>query len=162
MKNGRKQIYGQGFAIYGLAEYYRASGDPESLQRAIQLFELIEKHSFDATHGGYLEARDRNWQPLDDLRLSAKDANEPKSMNTHLHIIEPYTNLYRVWPDARLAQQIEGLLRVFTDPTDPQSGASTIFDYDWSVRSSMVSTGTTWAPGERSRRNPWKPTSSAK
>ena len=98
MKNGRKQIYGQGFAIYGLAEYYRASGDPESLQRAIQLFELIEKHSFDATHGGYLEARDRDWQPLADLRLSAKDANEPKSMNTHLHIIEPYTNLIAYGP----------------------------------------------------------------
>ena len=143
MKNGRKQIYGQGFAIYGLAEYYRASGDPESLQRAIQLFELIEKHSFDATHGGYLEARDRDWQPLADLRLSAKDANEPKSMNTHLHIIEPYTNLYRVWPDARLAQQIEGLLRVFIDHiSDPQSGHFHLFfDHDWSVRSSMVSYG---------------------
>src|SRR5690554_8236730 len=74
---------------------------------------------------------------LHDALPISKDANEPKSMNTHLHIIEPYTNLYRVWPDARLAQQIEGLLRVFIDHiTDPQSGHFHLFfDHDWSLRS---------------------------
>ncbi|WP_206106476.1 hypothetical protein [Ilyomonas limi] len=41
-----------------------------------------------------LDAFARNWQPLEDVRLSTKDANASKAMNTHLHIIEAYANLY--------------------------------------------------------------------
>ena len=46
-------------------------------------------------NNGYIEATTRDWQPIADMRLSDLDANYPKSQNTHLHIIEPYTNLYR-------------------------------------------------------------------
>ena len=88
--DSRKQIYAQGFAIYGLSEYYKATGNKESLGYAIKLFELIEKWAFDPRHGGYLEALSNDWGLMADMRLSAKDANEPKSMNTHLHIIEPH------------------------------------------------------------------------
>ncbi len=91
----KKQFYAIGFAIYGLSEYARATGDREALDYALQLFECIEEHAFDHEHNGYIEALSRDWQPLADMRLSDLDANYPKSQNTHLHIIEPYANLYR-------------------------------------------------------------------
>ena len=91
----KKQFYAIGFAIYGLSEYARATGDREALDYALSLFECIEEHAFDHEHNGYIEACTRDWQPIADMRLSEYDANYPKSQNTHLHIIEPYTNLYR-------------------------------------------------------------------
>lgn len=91
----KKQFYAIGFAIYGLSEYARATGDDEALQAALVLFEDVERHAWDSVHGGYIEACTRDWQPISDMRLSDKDENYPKSQNTHLHIIEPYTNLLR-------------------------------------------------------------------
>ena len=91
----KKQFYAIGFAIYGLSEYARATGDHEALDYAIQLFNCIEEHALDPLYNGYIEACTRDWQPIADMRLSDLDANSPKSQNTHLHIIEPYANLYR-------------------------------------------------------------------
>ena len=104
-KNTRKQFYAIGFAIYGLSEYARATGDREALDYALQLFDSIEEHAFDNENNGYIEALDRHWQPLADMRLSELDANYPKSQNTHLHIIEPYTNLYRTLRELQSAQE---------------------------------------------------------
>ena len=91
----KKQFYAIGFMIYGLSEYARATGDREALDYAIALFDSIEEHAFDREYNGYIEACTRDWQPIADMRLSELDANYPKSQNTHLHIIEPYTNLLR-------------------------------------------------------------------
>ena len=91
----KKQFYAIGFAIYALSEYARATGDREALDYAIDLYECIEEHSFDPTYNGYIEACTREWGEMADMRLSELDANYPKSQNTHLHILEPYTNLYR-------------------------------------------------------------------
>ena len=91
----KKQFYAIGFAIYGLSEYARATGDGEALCHAIRLFDCIEQHALDPQYGGYIEATTRDWQPIADMRLSDLDQNYPKSQNTHLHIIEPYTNLLR-------------------------------------------------------------------
>ena len=91
----KKQFYAIGFAIYGLSEYARATGDREALEYALDLFDCIEEHSFDKQYNGYIEACTREWGEIADMRLSELDANYPKSQNTHLHIIEPYTNLYR-------------------------------------------------------------------
>ena len=91
----KKQFYAIGFAIYGLTEYARATDDREALDYALQLFDCIEEHAFDREHNGYIEAMTRDWKPIADMRLSELDANFPKSQNTHLHIIEPYTNLLR-------------------------------------------------------------------
>ena len=91
----KKQFYAIGFAIYGLSEYARATGNREALDYALQLYDCIEEHAFDHEYNGYIEAMTRDWQPIADMRLSEFDANYPKSQNTHLQIIEPYTNLLR-------------------------------------------------------------------
>ena len=91
----KKQFYAIGFTIYGLSEYARATGDIEALKSALALYDSIEEHSLDELYNGYIEACTREWDEIEDMRLSELDANYPKSQNTHLHIIEPYTNLYR-------------------------------------------------------------------
>lgn len=111
----KKQFYAIGFMIYGLSEYNRATGDAEALEYAKRLFEVIEQHSFDPVNNGYIEACTREWGEIADMRLSEKDENEKKSQNTHLHIIEPYANLYRVWKDERLEKALRNLIMLFTD-----------------------------------------------
>ena len=94
-------------------------------------------------HGGYIEALDEKWNRLDDMRLSIKEANWPKSMNTHLHILEPYTNLYRCWKNPILAKSIEQIIRVFLDRIIDKETAhfNLLFDSDWTVKTSTVSYG---------------------
>jgi mannobiose 2-epimerase len=110
---------------------------------AIQLYELIQRYSYDSKKGGYFEAFARDWQPLADLRLSNKDANEKKTMNTHLHILEAYSSLYGIWPDAQLAQAITLLLNNFDDHIiHKQAGhLHLFFDENWGVKSDTVSYG---------------------
>lgn len=103
-KDTKKQFYAIGFAIYGLSEYARATGDREALDYAISLYECIEEHSFDREYNGYIEACTREWGEIADMRLSELDANYPKSQNTHLHIIEPYTNLFRCIKELKAAE----------------------------------------------------------
>ncbi len=109
-KDTKNQIYALAFAIYGLSEYYIISKDEKALEIAINLYLQIEKYSYDSVNKGYLEAFARDWQPIADLRLSDKDANEKKTMNTHLHIVEAYANLFKVWKDTKLQNTITGLL----------------------------------------------------
>jgi len=113
MLDGKKQIYGLAFAIYGLTEYFKVTNDNHALNIAIELYKNIEEYSFDNNANGYIEAFARDWNDLEDLRLSAKDSNERKTMNTHLHIIEAYANLYSVWPNNVLKGRIINLLYLF-------------------------------------------------
>ena len=99
----KKQFYAIGFAIYGLSEYARATKDHEALDYALQLYDCVEEHALDTLYNGYIEACSRDWQPMADMRLSDFDANFPKSQNTHLHIIEPYANLYRCLKEMQAA-----------------------------------------------------------
>ena len=103
----KKQFYAIGFAIYGLSEYARATGDREALEYALDLYDCIEEHAFDRTYNGYIEACTREWGEIEDMRLSEVDANYPKSQNTHLHIIEPYTNLLRCLKEMRAQESCD-------------------------------------------------------
>lgn len=139
----RKHVYAQAFALYGLAEHYRATGREASLRAAIELFDLVEEHAADPEHGGYLEAFDRDWRPRDDDRLSGVDLASPKSENTHLHLLEAYTALVRAWTDPRPGSRIRSLVTLFTDRiVDHERGHTRpFFDRDWTVRSTTVSFG---------------------
>lgn len=132
-KDTKKQFYAIGFMIYGLSEYVRATGDKEALDYAIQLFECIEEHSLDVIYNGYIEACTREWSEIADMRLSDLDANYPKSQNTHLHIIEPYANLYRVWKDERLEKALRNMINIFTDKIlNPETNhLDLFFEKDW-------------------------------
>lgn len=139
----KKQTYAQAFCIYGLSEYYKAIKDDEVLWHAIQLFNLTEQHSFDKNSGGYLEAFSNDWKRLADQRLSDKDQNDAKTMNTHLHVIEAYASLYRVWNNTSLKKQIQHLLDCFSEHIiDAKTGHLVLFfDDQWHRRSSILSFG---------------------
>lgn len=139
----KKQIYAQGFAIYGLSEYYRATRNNEALEHAVKIYKIIEARSFDKQNNGYLEAFTQDWQLIEDVRLSEKDENMQKTMNTHLHILEPYTNLYRVWKDDSLKKQLKNLIELFLERfIDTQTNhLNLFFDTDWNSKSDVISYG---------------------
>ena len=140
MKDGKKQIYGLAFCIYAMTAYYKAAGNTEALQQAKNLYNLIEQYSYDRERGGYFEAFTREWEPIGDLRLSEKDANEKKTMNTHLHVIEAYTSLYEIWKDERLKSRITGLLDVFDKYIINKKNhhLNLFMDEDWQVKSTTI------------------------
>lgn len=139
----KKQVYGLAFAIYGISEYMRCQHLPEAKEIAMSLVHCIEQYSYDNKHTGYLEAFTREWKDMQDLRLSAKDANEKKTMNTHLHVLEAYANLYRVSPNDFLKDRIAGLIHNFLDYfIDKQSHHLILFfDENWNPRPGPVSYG---------------------
>ncbi len=139
----KKQVYALSFAIYGLSEFFIASKNEEAIQFAIELYRLIIVHSYDNINGGYIEALTEDWADINDLRLSEKDANEKKSMNTHLHVLEGFANLYRVWPDEALKQRIKALINNFSDHIIDKKNNHLIlfFDEKWNAKSSIISYG---------------------
>jgi cellobiose epimerase len=139
----KKQVYGQAFAIYAMTEYYRATGREEAFERAAQLYRLLEKYSYDPKYKGYIEALSREWKETEDLSLSGKDLNEKKSMNTHLHVLEAYTNLFRVWKSDELRSSLKELIEVsIRHIVDPRTAHFILFfDEAWNVKSHEVSYG---------------------
>ncbi|HWJ92542.1 MAG TPA: AGE family epimerase/isomerase [Flavisolibacter sp.] len=139
----KKQIYALSFAVYGLSEFYRATKIEAAKTTALALYNDILQHSYDNKHGGYREALARDWKEIADIRLSAKDANEKKSMNTHLHVLEAFANLYSVCPDEMLKRHLSELVYIFLNYIiSPESGHLILFfDDAWQPRSGMVSYG---------------------
>ena len=141
-KDTRKQFYAIAFTLYALAEYYRATGEQSALKEAAELFQSIEDHSLDMTDGGYLEACTRCWEPIEDMRLSEKDRNDAKTMNTHLHILEAYTGLYRVWPDEKVGDALKYTINLFLERIIGSNGhLGLFFDEKWRPDSTAVSYG---------------------
>jgi cellobiose epimerase len=137
-----KKIYGQAFCIYALSEYHKAAGDAGALRAAIGLCDLIEQYGYDNSYGGYMEVLARNWTPASDMRLSDKDMDVAKSMNNHLHILEAYTNLYRVRPDLVVAGRLRELIGLFGSRMLTRDGHFDLFfDRDWTVRSGSYTYG---------------------
>ncbi|WP_281297847.1 AGE family epimerase/isomerase [Flavobacterium limnophilum] len=142
-KDTKNQIYALAFVIYGMTEYYGISKDEKALEFSISLYKKIQEHSYDPINKGYFEAFTRDWQPIEDLRLSDKDANEKKTMNTHLHIVEGYANLYKVWKDETLKNNIVELLEVIeTHFINKETGHLRLFfDENWVEKPDVISYG---------------------
>ena len=141
--DARKQTYTQAFFIYALSEYFRATGDSLALEEAKNIYRCIEKYCYDPVNNGYFEVYTRDWKKTDDLLIGEKDRNDQKTMNTHLHLLEAYTILYRVWPDKTLASHIRNLLELFTQKIiDPATGHLIVFmSINWVPTSTLNSYG---------------------
>lgn len=147
-KDTKKQTQAIGFAIYGLSEFTRATGDQDTLALALGLYHDIEDHAYDPENNGYIEALTRDWKPIGDMRLSDKDENASRTMNTHLHIIESYTNLLRCLNEQdddndELRASVVNLLHIFTDIIiNRQTGHLDLFFNDrWEGKRNVESFG---------------------
>lgn len=142
-KDTKNQIYAIAFVIYGLTEFYAVSQNEKALELAKSLYKKIEENSFDKENQGYFEAFNQDWTPIEDLRLSEKDANEKKTMNTHLHIAEAYANLYKVWKNddlkSTIAQLLETIKTHFINPENWH--LKLFFDENWVEKPDVISYG---------------------
>lgn len=139
----KKHAYAQSFAIYAYSEYARATGSEKALNRAFETVQLLEKHGFNPQNGGYIEAFKRDWGRLDDVRLSATDMSAARSMNTHLHILEAYTNILRVADNPELKKSLRAVTSVLTDQVyNKKTGHfDTFFNETWNRQSDIYSYG---------------------
>ena len=155
----KKQIYGQAFCCYGLSEYAAAvqelKKDEElaatAMNKALDIYNLLENHALDKENGGYIEARAKDWSKTNDMILSPKDMNCPKSMNTNLHVMEAYTNLYRTLPvvfadsksiQSEVGQSLANLITVTQEKIlQKNAHLGMFFDMDWNLLADEISYG---------------------
>ncbi len=137
-----KVLYGQAFAIYGLAQYYRATGDKAALALALETFDLLEKVGRDREFGGYYEAVDRSWTQSLIKALSEVDIPCSKSMNTNLHVLEALSSLYLASGSPKVKEALASLLEVFeTRILVTPEHLGLYFNRDWTTLTDHVSFG---------------------
>lgn len=139
----RKQTYSQSFFIYALSEYFRATKDQEAVDVAKGIYNSLEKYVIDPKSDGYFEVFDRKWKRTNERLIGEKSLKDVKTMNTHLHLMEAYANLYRVWPDPKVGARLRNLILIFTDKIiDPQTFHLRVFlDGNWQSTSTTHSYG---------------------
>lgn len=158
-KVDKKQIYGEAFCCYGLSEYAAAvqelKKDEElaatAMNKALDIYNLLENHALDKENGGYIEACAKDWSKTNDMILSPKDMNCPKSMNTNLHVMEAYTNLYRTLPvvfadsksiQSEVGQSLANLITVTQEKiVQKNAHLGMFFDMDWNLLADEISYG---------------------
>lgn len=123
-----KTAYGNAFAIYGLATYYKVSGDTGSLQLALDAFHWLEKNSFDPVNGGYFQFISAEGVPF----TQGVRHTPPKDQNSSIHLLEAFTALYDVWPDSVLRLRLASLLHLVRDTLTTDDGYLRLFfQRDW-------------------------------
>jgi len=129
----QKNLYGIGFCIYGAAAAFQATGDPKALQLAKNGFLWTDKHAHDSIHGGYFESLSRDGTPVvphvpdGTVATGALGPVNFKSMNTHIHLLEAFTQLYAVWPDPTLRLRLEELLQIVRDKICVEPGVMNLY-----------------------------------
>lgn len=113
--DSRKHAYLNSFALYGLTAYYKATHEDRALRAAKDLFGVFETHFRDPVNGGYHEFFHADWTPVVDPKESGYvGALGTKTYNTHLHLLESFAALYRIWPDPLLAKRLQELIVINT------------------------------------------------
>ena len=123
--NDIKHTYAQAFVIYALCKYYEFRPLDSVMQKIQSLFALLEEKTKDPENIGYRESFTRDWKIYGENRMS--DNNEPKSMNTHLHILEAWAALYKVWKDPKVELRLTELMDLFLDKIIRKDGHFGIF-----------------------------------
>lgn len=122
-----KTAYGNAFGIYGLAAYYRISKDEDVLQLAKNAFYWLESNSYDPIHGGYFQ-----FLLQDGTALEGGHARPPKDQNSSIHLLEAFTELYKVWPDSLVRTRVAEMLVLIRDGITTEVGSLTLFSQsDW-------------------------------
>ena len=125
VSNDIKHTYAQAFVIYSLSKYYEFHPVPEVLEKVQEIFRFLDKKTKDPEHPGYRESFTRDWNIYQENRMA--DNNEPKSMNTHLHILEAYAAVYRIWKDDLVKMRLTELLEIFIGRIIREDGHLGIF-----------------------------------
>ncbi|MEO6528079.1 MAG: AGE family epimerase/isomerase [Gemmatimonadaceae bacterium] len=118
-----KQAYGQAFGIYGLAAYYDVSRDTSALRLAQQAFRWLDSHAHDPAHRGYFNYMERDGTPM----RRGFERNSAKDQNSSIHLLEAFTELYRVWPDPTLRDRLHEMLVLIRDTIAREPGTLTLF-----------------------------------
>ena len=108
-----KHTYAQAFVLYSLCKYYEFHPEGDVMDRIREFFLFLDQRTKDVAHPGYHESFTRQWENIEENRMA--DNNEPKSMNTHLHILEAYAAVCRVWKDEKVEERLKELLYLFMD-----------------------------------------------
>lgn len=139
----RKHILTESYFIYALAEYYRVTGDQEALDIAIEIFEAVEKYAVDREANGYFEVFTREWARSPDLLIGENSPEDEKTMILHLHMVEAYAGLYRVWPEKRMKERLRNVLDIFNDKIVDKKTHHLIYflDRNWNPTTKIDSYG---------------------
>ena len=137
-----KYTYANAFLIYGLSEYYRATGNQDALELAKTVFNDLDKHTHDSQYLGYHELFQRDWSAVPPGTRNDVGDGE-KTMNTTLHIMEAFGNLYRVWKSPLLESRLKEVIVVTLDKIiNPNTHRQYyLFNRDWSSRVNVESYG---------------------
>lgn len=123
-----KHVYCNAFFIYAMSSYYDASKDKEALNLAMDTFRVIEEKGTDDV--AYLEAMTREWKLMENDALSENGLMADKTMNTTLHLIEAYTELYRVSKDAQVLKRLKFLLDITYDKIYDKENSKLLVFFD--------------------------------
>ncbi|SFL53657.1 mannobiose 2-epimerase [Gracilibacillus orientalis] len=142
-RDTRKHVYAQSFAIYALSEYYRVTKSEEALQLANEIYQLNEEKGYDEENRAYCEEFDQSWNPISNEMLSENGVVAEITMNTHIHVLEAYTNLYKANPTDELKQRLIDLLEVHYERiyNKDTKFLGVFFDKQWNSLVDMKSFG---------------------
>lgn len=125
---GEKTAYGNAFGIYGLAAYYKASGDTAALSLAKKAFAWLEAHSHDGVYKGYFQHLKRDGTPVQrDSNVASTAETGYKDQNSSIHLLEAFTELYAVWPDPLVRERLQEMLFLIRDTIVTPKGYLTLF-----------------------------------
>jgi mannobiose 2-epimerase len=127
--DSKKQLYAEGFAVYALAEYGRVFNLQAAKDYALACFRHMDARAHDATYGGYDQRNDSVSMP----------SGAEKETNTHIHLMEAFTALYRATSDATVGARLNEMIDVVAKHLlQPTNYVAQYFKVDWTPTGSVI------------------------